>query len=278
MGRRSVRRFRRQLLSPPRWPHILMPLPAVCLAAGAASRCPAQQPESGTSSRICPAPPPRRARSRRREAGRDPSRARTLFRSVRARQPPRRRLRPTHHRTHRADTRARTPPRRPRPNRRRHRAAREDPRRRPRRPTRRTRTGARPGAAPTAQGDPPTAHRGDHRRLAGRHPTHVPRTRGSTSASNDGASRDRTGDLLHAMQALSQLSYGPLLRSKSRDSSLNSSAQLTPIFCLFRLGASRSWTWLRPEILAAGRKKQRSSSLQYAAIPSISSAVYVRFS
>jgi hypothetical protein len=24
-----------------------------------------------------------------------------------------------------------------------------------------------------------------------------------------GASRDRTGDLLHAMQALSQLSYGP---------------------------------------------------------------------
>ena len=26
-----------------------------------------------------------------------------------------------------------------------------------------------------------------------------------------GASRDRTGDLLHAMQALSQLSYGPML-------------------------------------------------------------------
>ena len=26
-----------------------------------------------------------------------------------------------------------------------------------------------------------------------------------------GASRDRTGDLLHAMQALSQLSYSPLL-------------------------------------------------------------------
>ncbi len=25
-----------------------------------------------------------------------------------------------------------------------------------------------------------------------------------------GASRDRTGDLLHAMQALSQLSYGPV--------------------------------------------------------------------
>ena len=27
-----------------------------------------------------------------------------------------------------------------------------------------------------------------------------------------GASRDRTGDLLHAMQALSQLSYGPYIK------------------------------------------------------------------
>ena len=30
-----------------------------------------------------------------------------------------------------------------------------------------------------------------------------------------GASRDRTGDLLHAMQALSQLSYGPVQRRRS---------------------------------------------------------------
>ncbi len=30
-----------------------------------------------------------------------------------------------------------------------------------------------------------------------------------------GASRDRTGDLLHAMQALSQLSYSPAFRPES---------------------------------------------------------------
>ena len=29
-----------------------------------------------------------------------------------------------------------------------------------------------------------------------------------------GAKRDRTADLLHAMQALSQLSYGPVLRAR----------------------------------------------------------------
>ena len=33
------------------------------------------------------------------------------------------------------------------------------------------------------------------------------------SVNRGGASRDRTGDLLHAMQALSQLSYGPVQRS-----------------------------------------------------------------
>ncbi len=31
-----------------------------------------------------------------------------------------------------------------------------------------------------------------------------------TGLSNGGARRDRTADLLHAMQALSQLSYGPV--------------------------------------------------------------------
>src|SRR5690606_10304618 len=37
-----------------------------------------------------------------------------------------------------------------------------------------------------------------------------------------GASRDRTGDLLHAMQALSQLSYGPTkLRARILDSLRN---------------------------------------------------------
>ncbi len=44
-----------------------------------------------------------------------------------------------------------------------------------------------------------------------------------------GARRDRTADLLRATQALSQLSYGPLVPLKSRDSSLNSSALFTPI-------------------------------------------------
>ena|GEM_PF-7073442 len=33
-----------------------------------------------------------------------------------------------------------------------------------------------------------------------------------------GASRDRTGDLLHAMQALSQLSYSPVIAYERRDS------------------------------------------------------------
>ena len=33
-----------------------------------------------------------------------------------------------------------------------------------------------------------------------------------------GASRDRTGDLLHAMQALSQLSYGPTRWKKGQKS------------------------------------------------------------
>ncbi len=136
-----------------------------------------------------------RAGRPRREAARDPSRARTLFRSVRARQPARRRLRPTHQRTHRPSASARAAPRRTRPGSRRRRQAREDPPRGHRRPTRRARTGARPGAAPPAQGDPPTAHRRDHRRIAGRHPTHLPRTRGSTSASDDGASRTQVEPL-----------------------------------------------------------------------------------
>ncbi len=35
-------------------------------------------------------------------------------------------------------------------------------------------------------------------------------TRQSVLVFSGGASRDRTGDLLHAMQALSQLSYGPI--------------------------------------------------------------------
>ena len=33
---------------------------------------------------------------------------------------------------------------------------------------------------------------------------------GMVEAGNGGAKRDRTADLLHAMQALSQLSYGPI--------------------------------------------------------------------
>src|SRR3977135_739422 len=36
-------------------------------------------------------------------------------------------------------------------------------------------------------------------------------------AKRGGARRDRTADLLHAMQALSQLSYGPLVRSFEHD-------------------------------------------------------------
>ncbi len=36
-------------------------------------------------------------------------------------------------------------------------------------------------------------------------------TDGQVNHKIGGASRDRTGDLLHAMQALSQLSYGPML-------------------------------------------------------------------
>ena len=35
---------------------------------------------------------------------------------------------------------------------------------------------------------------------------------------NGGARRDRTADLLHAMQALSQLSYSPVMRPSVRDS------------------------------------------------------------
>jgi hypothetical protein len=34
---------------------------------------------------------------------------------------------------------------------------------------------------------------------------------GTTTVSTDGANRDRTGDLLLAKQALSQLSYGPVV-------------------------------------------------------------------
>ena len=37
----------------------------------------------------------------------------------------------------------------------------------------------------------------------------VPSRTGLGGSEVGGASRDRTGDLLHAMQALSQLSYGP---------------------------------------------------------------------
>lgn len=44
----------------------------------------------------------------------------------------------------------------------------------------------------------------------------------------NGARRARTADLLTASQTLSQLSYGPLVPSKSRDSSLSSSARLAP--------------------------------------------------
>ena len=36
--------------------------------------------------------------------------------------------------------------------------------------------------------------------------------RRTTGLLNGGARRDRTADLLHAMQALSQLSYGPVSR------------------------------------------------------------------
>ena len=38
----------------------------------------------------------------------------------------------------------------------------------------------------------------------------VPHERVARRARRGGARRDRTADLLHAMQALSQLSYGPL--------------------------------------------------------------------
>ena len=57
------------------------------------------------------------------------------------------------------------------------------------------------------------------------------------AAATNGASRARTGDLLHAMQALSQLSYGPTsclsLASKSK-----SSAHFTPTTWLLRQGSS----------------------------------------
>ncbi len=42
-----------------------------------------------------------------------------------------------------------------------------------------------------------------------------------------GARRDRTADLLHAMQALSQLSYGPLARRHSKASLLEKQYLLT---------------------------------------------------
>src|SRR5436190_94576 len=45
------------------------------------------------------------------------------------------------------------------------------------------------------------------------------------TAKRGGARRDRTADLLHAMQALSQLSYGPLLTARTYGA--NSPCELT---------------------------------------------------
>ncbi len=43
----------------------------------------------------------------------------------------------------------------------------------------------------------------------------------------DGASRARTGDLLHAMQALSQLSYGPWVERESIDEAFGKAYAVT---------------------------------------------------
>ena len=78
-----------------------------------------------------------------------------------------------------------------------------------------------------------------------------------------GANGTRTRDLLHAEQALSQLSYGPETSPSSveavRRSRRKSSAQFTPRSWLFRAGARRSWTAVRPEKRPSGSRKQRSN-------------------
>lgn len=43
----------------------------------------------------------------------------------------------------------------------------------------------------------------------------------TTEAGDGGARRDRTADLLHAMQALSQLSYSPEIKNRSLMTHLN---------------------------------------------------------
>src|SRR6266702_6254092 len=53
----------------------------------------------------------------------------------------------------------------------------------------------------------PAGYAGHHASLFGHH---VAAPREARRAKRGGARRDRTADLLHAMQALSQLSYGPL--------------------------------------------------------------------
>src|SRR5882762_7287653 len=62
-------------------------------------------------------------------------------------------------------------------------------------------------------------------------------------AKRGGARRDRTADLLHAMQALSQLSYGPLTLSFQHDLRANASALVPrenrlPLFRIMLPGAS----------------------------------------
>jgi hypothetical protein len=62
----------------------------------------------------------------------------------------------------------------------------------------------------------------------------------------NGAEGIRTPGLLHAMQALSQLSYGPKSGQFSRWRA-KSSAQFTPTRWLLRVGPSRGWMAARPE-------------------------------
>jgi hypothetical protein len=88
----------------------------------------------------------------------------------------------------------------------------------------------------------------------------------------DGASRARTGDLVAASHALSQLSYGPN-RALSLASNSKSSAQLIPVRWLFRLAATRRRSSGCPSKRSGRIKKQRSRSGQYAAMTSTSAGV-----
>jgi hypothetical protein len=91
----------------------------------------------------------------------------------------------------------------------------------------------------------------------------------------DGASRARTGDLLDAIQTLSQLSYGPT-RAVSLASNAKSSAQLTRRRWLLRGAPTRMYSPRWPSNSAGVNRKQRSSSAQCAAIRSVSHRRYGR--